>query len=207
MALAGVLRDGALAFAEAFGRVHITATPGNHSREMRKPWAKLSGVASYDTLIVAAVARELKDDPRITFEIARGPDVVTEVFGRNILDTHGDRIGTKGGKGRIGAVLPIARGAQIIKEQQHSMGRQIYAIRAGHYHYACEPEPGVLFGGSVPGYSEYAGGELRARLQPPSQKLALLTAKWGLRERCDVQLEEPRSAAKPRVRISATTAA
>lgn len=201
VALVGILRDGALMFAEAFGRVHITGTPGNHGRDSRKPWAKLAGAASYDTMIVALVARELRDDPRITFEIARGADVITPIFGREILDTHGDRIGTKGGKGRIGAVLPIARGAQLIKEQQNSFGRPIAMIRGGHYHYACEPEPGVLFGGSVSGYNEFAGAELRAKLQPPSQKLALVTDKWGLRERCDVQLEEPSTPARPRVRV------
>lgn len=186
-------------FADAFGRVLVTSVPGNHGRKSRKPKFKGYGRESYDTLICAMAARATADDERITWQISPGHDLRNQVFGWRVLDTHGDRIGTGGGQGFAGPVLPIARGAKKIQEQQASVGEAYDVLRGGHYHFACEPQPGVLFGGSVPGYSEFAYG-IRARQQLPSQKLALLTEKWGLRERMDVLLEDPSPRPKPRLR-------
>jgi hypothetical protein len=60
----------------------------------------------------------------------------------------------------------------------------------------------VLSNGSVPGYTEYGNG-LRASLEPPMQWLFLLHERWKLRERVEIQLEEPAIPPLPRVRIPA----
>ena len=84
---------------EAFGRVHVTCVPGNHGRNTPKATAKLYARLSYDMMIGAMVAREFQNDPRVTFQISAAKDQVTPIFGRNVLSTHGDKLGTGGGQG------------------------------------------------------------------------------------------------------------
>lgn len=91
----------------AFGRVHLSGVPGNHGRNTIKATAKLYSRLSYDMMIVAMVAREFEKDPRVTFQMSAAKDQVTPIFGRNLLMTHGDKMGTGGGQGFAGPFLPI----------------------------------------------------------------------------------------------------
>lgn len=182
-----------------YGRVHVTAVPGNHGRTTRKPTAKKYGALSYDVMIARLVARELRDDERFSFQIAAGPDVITPIYNRPVVTTHGDKIGTGGGKGFAGPVLPIIRGATQVRLQYASMaGAMPELILMGHYHTSAAP-PGILANGSVPGLSEFGFG-LRGKVDVPRQWLAVMRSRWGLTERCDVQLEEPPQPPKMRVR-------
>lgn len=183
-----------------YGRVHVVAVPGNHGRTTRKPTAKKYGALSYDIMIARLVARMLQDDERISFDIASGPDVMTMVYGRRVLTTHGDKIGTGGGKGFAGPVLPIIRGATQVKLQYGSSGNAAPdLILMGHYHTSAAP-PGILANGSLVGMSEFGFG-IRGRFDVPRQWLAVMRSRWGLTERADVQLEDPVQPEKPRVRI------
>lgn len=184
---------------EGFGRVHVVGVPGNHGRTTRRPTAKRYGALSYDILICAMVAREFPGDDRITWQVDGATDQFLTVWGRTLMVTHGDKLGTGGGMGFAGPVLPMLRGGHKVRLQQASLGQAPYLILAGHYHTSAAP-PGMLFNGSVPGWSEY-GRDVRAGVEPPKQWLALLHGKWGLRERLDVQLEDPAPPVKPRVRI------
>lgn len=184
---------------EEYGRVHVTAVPGNHGRSTRKPTAKKYGALSYDIMIAKLVARELAADERISFDIAAGPDTVTPIYNRMVLTTHGDKIGTGGGQGFAGPVLPIIRGANKVSLQYGSTGARPDLILMGHFHTSAAP-PGILANGSVPGYSEF-GAAIRARFDTPRQWLGVLRSRWGLSERCDIQLEDPPAPPKPRVRI------
>jgi hypothetical protein len=185
---------------DKYGRVHVVVTPGNHGRTTHKPTAKLSAKLSYDTLIGVMLRERFKDDPRVTWQIAEGSDVRVLLYGKTILVTHGDKIGTKGGMGFAGPVLPIVRGGHKVRSQAHSAGRDCDLILMGHYHTSAAP-PGILANGSVPGYSEY-GNDLRATVDGPRQWLARLSQRWGLCERLDVQLDAP-PGGKPRVRVTA----
>lgn len=186
--------------ADQYGRVHTVAVPGNHGRQTFKPPAKLIAKTSYDMLIADLVALELREDDRCTFQLAEGTDVTLQIFTWNLLVTHGDNMGSSGGMGYIGPIAAIIRGVKKVRDQMASMGHMIDYILGGHFHTSCAI-PGALFNGSVPGYSEY-GNKIRARVEPPKQWLALLTENWGLRERLDVQLEEPRRP-KPIHRVKA----
>jgi len=186
--------------ADEWGRVHVVAVPGNHGRTTKKPTAKRYGALSYDTMIAKMVARDLRDDERISFDIAAGPDAVTLLYGRTVLTSHGDKIGSGGGMGFAGPVLPIIRGANKVAMQYGSTGTSPDLMLIGHFHTSAAP-PGILANGSVPGYSEF-GNAIRARFDTPRQWLAVMRSRWGLAERCDVQLEEPVRPAKPRVRLA-----
>lgn len=185
----------------AFGRVHVTCTPGNHGRNTPKSTAKLYSRLSYDMMIGAMVQREFADDPSVTFQMSAAKDQVTPIFGWNVLNTHGDKMGTGGGQGFAGPFLPIVRGTKKIQAQYASMGIKLDLILHGHYHISGNPG-NVLSNGSVPGYSEYAD-DLRVVVEPPQQNLFLMHSRWGLRERMPIQLEDPIAPVKPRVRVPA----
>lgn len=186
---------------ETYGRVHVVCVPGNHGRNTPKSTAKLYARLSYDMMIGAMLQREFANDPNVTFQMSAAKDQMTPIFGRAVLTTHGDKMGTGGGQGFAGPMLPIIRGTKKVEAQYASVGRKPDLILHGHYHHTGNPG-NVLSNGSCPGYSEY-GDDLRVVYEPPQQWLYLLHSKWGLRERMPVQLEEPRVFEKPRVRVPA----
>lgn len=189
-------------FRDTFGRVHCTFTPGNHARTSRKPQAKRYGRQSYDTLIGKRLLDMFKGDDRVTFQIARGADLVIPVFGRSILQMHGDNTGTGGGKGFAGPALPIARGGKNIELQFASAEQKFDLLLTGHYHTSMELSRNHFANGSIVGYNEYARN-LRAPIEIPMQWAFLLHEKWWVRERCAIKLEEPPLPEKPRYRVTA----
>lgn len=199
-AVVEVLAAGIGLLLQAYPRVHIPSVPGNHGRTTLKSTAKLYSRLSYDTLVAAILAERFAGDERVTFQIGRSTDQLTPVLGRTIMTTHGDKMGTGGGQGFAGPMLPIVRGTKKIAAQQASIGRKADLIQHGHYHTTGNPGP-VLANGSVPGYSEF-GSDIRAVVEPPQQWLYLMHSKWGLRERAPIQLEEPTVPKLPRVRVA-----
>lgn len=199
-----VLAGGIAEVKEAFGKVHVIGVPGNHGRTTKRPTAKQYSALSYDTLIVSMIADRFADDNRVTFQFGSAKDQITPIFGRTVHTTHGDKIGTRGGMGFAGPMLPIVRGAKKIIEQQGSVERYPDLIQLGHYHTTGNPYIGcpVLANGSVPGYSEF-GDDLRAAVEPPQQWTYLLHDRWWLRERQPVILEELKTPELPRVRMPA----
>lgn len=183
---------------ETYRHVHVAAVPGNHGRQTHKTTAKLSAGLSYDILAADMLRDRFRNDDRVTWQIAHGPDVRVPLYGRTILVTHGDKMGTGGGQGFAGPVLPIIRGANKVKLQSLSANLGCDLILSGHYHTSAAP-PGILANGSVVGYSEF-GNQIRAAVEPPKQWLARFSHKWGLCERLDVQLDE---APRQRMRMKA----
>lgn len=183
------------------GRVHVVVVPGNHGRTTHKPTAKLYAELSYDVMIGAMVADHFRDDARVTFQATAATDQFVPLFGWRFMVTHGDKMGTGGGQGFAGPVLPIARGVHKTLAQQHSLGQPVDMILMGHYHTSLAL-PNALANGSVPGWTEY-GRDLRGGTEPPKQWVALVTERWKLRERLDVQLEDQPMRIKPRVRAVA----
>lgn len=188
----------------AFRRVHVPSVPGNHGRTTFKPTAKLYSRLSYDTMIAQMVADQFIGDDNVTFQITAAPDAVYPILGFTHLLTHGDKMGTGGGQGFAGPVLPIVRGTKKVEAQQARAGRRPDLILHGHYHTSANPGA-VLSNGSVPGYSEYGHG-LRAAIEPPQQWAYLVHQKWGLRERAEIKLSDPLKPELPRVRIPAVMA-
>lgn len=195
------LAAGILHVREAFGAVHVACVPGNHGRTTIKSTAKLYSRLSYDTLIGKLLAEKLAGEPGITVQVAHGADLSIPILGRTVFLTHGDKIGTGGGQGFAGPMLPIVRGAKKVEAQQARVGRKPDLILCGHFHSSGNPF-GILANGSVPGYTEYGNG-LRAAVEPPMQWTYLLHARWGLRERAEIVLSDPTPPPKPRVSVPA----
>lgn len=176
---------------QEFGHVYVPVTPGNHGRTTLKPPSKKVHELSYDTMVGTILAREFRDRPNVQVDVAQGFDIIYDLLGHRVFQTHGDHTGTGGGKGFGGPDFPIVRGARLLQLTQ-SMQRDYFDILlTGHYHTTSNPGGGKnLANGSMVGYSEYSHS-LRASPEPPQQWLALIHERWGLRERIPLVLDEP----------------
>lgn len=196
-----VLAAGIIKLRLAYNRVHVVSVPGNHGRTTHKSTAKLYSRLSYDTMIAAMLADRFRGDKNITFQYGPARDQIVPVFGRTVFLTHGDAMGTGGGHGFAGPMLPIIRGTKKVEAQQARFGRRPDLILHGHFH-SSGNAGAVLSNGALPGNSEY-GSVIRASPEPPRQWLFLLHDKWWLRERADIMLTDPEPVEKPRVRVPA----
>jgi hypothetical protein len=139
------------------------------------------------------VKRHFSSRKDVVVLLSSGPDLEFSVLGFSVFQSHGDALGTGGGKGFAGPVLPIARGAKNVELQAYRMRKRHDVILTAHYHTSSNPARGVLANGSVVGFNEYAN-RIRASIEPPQQWLALLHEKWGIRERCEIQLGDTKPA-------------
>lgn len=201
VAVVEAIARGIISLRLTYGRLHVVSVPGNHSRTTHKSTAKLYSRLSYDTMAAAMLAERFRGDKNITFQYGPSKDQLVPVFGRTIFINHGDKMGTKGGMGFAGPMLPIVRGTKKVEAQQARFGRRPDLILHGHFH-TTGNAGNVLSNGSVPGYGEYAD-DLRADPEPPQQWLFLLHSKWWLRERAPIRLDEPGLPEKPRIRVPA----
>lgn len=176
-----------------FGRVYIPVTPGNHGRTTHKPPSKKVAELSYDTMVGTILAREFRDRPNVQVDIAKGSDIIYDLLGHRVFQSHGDHMGTGGGKGFGGPDFPIVRGARLAMLNAFQARDYYDVMLTGHYHTTSNPSGGKnLANGSMVGYSEYSHS-LRAIPEPPQQWLALIHERWGLRERIPLVLDEPKS--------------
>ena len=199
LAVVECLSAGIKLLLEHYGRVHVAAVPGNHGRTTLKSTAKLYARLSYDIMIANILRERFIDDDRVTFQVGDSKDQIVPLFGRTVFLTHGDKMGTGGGMGFAGPLLPIVRGTKKIQAQQARLNRRPDLVLHAHYHTIANPGP-VLSNGSVVGYSEYAD-DIRGEPEPPAQWLFLFHERWGLRERMPILLEDPAPPEKPIVRI------
>lgn len=181
---------GILKLAEAFGKVEVKSTGGNHDRDTRKPQSKRANAHSYDRLVGYMLRREFRNDPRVSFQTSESPDVYFPVYSTRILLTHGDKIGSRGGQGFIGPAATIMRGAQKVIMEQMALGRPVDEVHVGHFHTPLELGYAIA-NGCLPGYSEYAK-LLRCRPEAPSQWLMFYSAKHGRVDMKKLYLEEPK---------------
>jgi hypothetical protein len=166
--------------ADAFGKVEVKSpdAAGNHDRNTHKPRSKNAAGHSYDLMISFMLQREFRNDKRVTFQTSRSFDVMFPVYEKNILLTHGDRMGSGGGQGFIGPAATMLRGAQKVIAEQASLGRHIDQVHIGHFHTPLVYD--FLIGnGCLPGYSEYAKS-FRMRPTDPQQFLIFYHPTRGL---------------------------
>lgn len=170
-----------------FGRIHLINVPGNHGRMTVKPHSKGYAERNFDTLTAWWLESIWKKEPRITFQTPESGDALFKVYGYQCLLTHGDRIGSRGGQGFIGAVATITRGMKKVADYYASLGVSIDWQFIGHFHEAMEMSYGFA-NGSLPGLSEFAR-DMRVVVQPPKQWLLFAHPDHGITARWPVLLE------------------
>jgi hypothetical protein len=149
--------------------IEVVCLPGNHGRLTRKPRMKGFAINSYDVLTVWWLQSwyDARSEKRIRFSAPESGDWLANIGGWNCLFTHGDRIGSGGGRGFVGPAAPIARGMQKIIQDYAAEGSLVDYVFVGHFHTALELEQGFS-NGSLIGPSEYSR-TLRMRSAPATQ--------------------------------------
>lgn len=148
--------------------IDIISVVGNHGRVgLLKPEAKGVAVESYDTLVSDFLEMHFRGEHRLTFYVPPGPDALISIYGYRFLLTHGDRLGSGGGKGFVGSELPILRGFQKVHMDYADRGIILNHVICGHYHTPLASARGTS-NGSLPGVSEYSIA-YRLRPSPPMQ--------------------------------------
>lgn len=169
-------------------QIHVISVPGNHGRTTRKPENKGFAVNSYDTLAGWllewwAFTHKMKN---VTFSAPHSGDAVVCIHGWNVLFTHGDRIGSRGGSGFVGPAATAARGMQKLVQDYLAEGKVIDVIVMGHFHTPLELEYGFV-NASLVGPSEYSKSG-RMRSHPASQWMLSIHPTHGVARRWKIQV-------------------
>src|SRR6185503_9593274 len=152
--------------------------PGNHGRLTAKPETKSHVADNLDTLAVWFVEAAIRADKGVQVLYGNSIDCLFDVYGRPILLTHGDRMGSKGGQGFIGPVATIVRGHLKLRADYATRGVILHKILSGHFHTTCELPTGYG-NGSLGGWSTFAR-DLRAEKEPASQNFIVVHSEQGV---------------------------
>jgi hypothetical protein len=128
---------------------------------------------NWDWLIGQWIAREFKDDPRVTFDIPDSPDVPIDLFGTRLMMNHGNETGGGGG---IGGIWP-----PLMRMLSKKKNRTPFdTLVMGHWHsYVHAPEQGLIVNGSLKGYDEYSRDH-NFSPERPQQALWVVTPEHGI---------------------------
>ncbi len=162
--------------ADEFGQVHLAAAVGNHGRNSHKPVYKNRAFNNIEWLFWHWVADSLKADKRFTFDIADSLQTLVQVYDTRYSIEHGDEF--KGGDGQVGALGPLKRGQLRAATQRIAMAQPLDWMVVGHFHQYLAPSQGLIMGGSLKGYDEYAAGK-HLRPEVPQQGLWVTTPERG----------------------------
>lgn len=186
--LTDLLGAGLEQMASKFERVFVPCVVGNHGRSSKRLPFKNRVHTNYDWSIYCNLARDMRKDTRIRFQIPDEADARFTMYGHRYLLTHGDSLGVKGGDGIIGALGPIARGRIKIGRQESHIGRDFDTAIMGHWHQYITL-PGLVVNNALKGYDEYALLALRAPFSRPSQALWFTHPEHGITAHWQVYLE------------------
>lgn len=153
--------------ADEFGKVHLAAVVGNHGRNSHKPVYKNRAQSNIEWLMWRVLAREFAKDDRVTFEVSDSIDHIVQLYDTRYLITHGDEF--KGGSGIQGARAPLSLGVHRTTVRQMATDKPMDYMVVGHFHQYQPPSQGLVMGGSLKGYDEYAYGK---RLRPEEAQQA-----------------------------------
>lgn len=160
---------------DEYKSVHVAVVVGNHGRETKKPVYKGRARTNIEWLMFRTISRHFSADERITFQISDAMDLNVPVMGTNYLLTHGDQF--RGGTGISGAMAPLMLGQHRKGVRQQATKTPLDTLVMGHFHQVLDL-PGLIVGGSMKGYDEYAYGH-NLRPEKAAQMLWLTTPERG----------------------------
>jgi hypothetical protein len=172
---------------EYAGRVSVHAVVGNHGRTTIKPVFKGRAHSNVEWLLWSVIRDRLHDQgSKVRVEVSDSMDLNLSIYGRNHLLTHGDQF--KGGSGISGAYAPLALGSHRKGQRQALAKMPMDLMVIGHLHQYLDL-PGVIMGGSMKGYDEFAFG-LNLRPEFAKQALWLTTPERGKTLTMPVELQD-----------------
>lgn len=165
----------------------VNAVVGNHGRSTIKPVFKGRAHSNIEWLFWRVVQSRMGDrGSKIVFNVSDAMDLNVPIYGRNHLVTHGDQF--HGGTGISGAYAPLSLGQHRKSVRQLSAGIPMDTMVMGHFHQYFVL-PGLVVGGSIKGYDEYAFG-LNLRPEEAKQALWLATPEHGATMHMPVLLQD-----------------
>jgi predicted phosphodiesterase len=176
--------------ADEWGKLHIAVVVGNHGRNSRKPVYKHRAQSNIEWLMWRFLAREFAADKRVTFQISDSMDLTVRLYGTNYLITHGDEF--RGGSGIQGARAPLALGQHRTGVRQQATQQPMDYMVVGHFHQYQPPSQGLVMGGSLKGYDEYAFGK-RFRPEPARQAFWVTSPEYGPTISAPVHVQDRKS--------------
>lgn len=163
--------------ADDFGKVHVYSVVGNHGRSTRKPVYKGRAHSNIEWLLWRVIASRMASDPRLTFTVSDAMDLPVTIYGKNLVLTHGDQF--HGGSGISGALAPLMLGTHRKGQRQAAADIPMDLMVLGHFHQYLDL-PGVIVGGSMKGYDEFAfGNNFRPDDGGAKQALWVMTPEYG----------------------------
>ena len=151
-------------------RLVLPCNDGNHSRLSKDLRANTRAEMSLETLMYGMLANEYRDDKRVSFEIAQGDHLYTEIYNKTIRWTHGAEV--RGGAGIGGVMIPFYRAMARWQTCRHAD----FTV-AGHFHQRISLHD-LEMNGSLIGYSPYAL-RIGARFEEPSQSAFMIDSRRG----------------------------
>lgn len=169
----------------------VITVPGNHGRTTKKPESKDFALHSYDTLLGWMLEWWAHNTglKGVTFTAPRSGDALVTIHGWNVLFTHGDRIGSRGGSGFVGPAATASRGMQKLVQDYSTEGTILHTIVIGHFHTSLELENGLV-NSCVSGPSEYSRSG-RMRSQPATQLMFTVHPQYRICRRWLIHIGHP----------------
>jgi predicted phosphodiesterase len=172
------LEAGINLLAKEFGKVNITAVVGNHGRRTRKPRSKFRAMDNFDWLVYKLIERSMRGRKDVTIDVSESADAPVNVYGTRYRLTHGDQF--RGGSGISAELSPLLIGSHRKAKRQSAIGNPYDVLVMGHWHQTLNlPSKGIIMGGSVVGYNEYAYLNNFAP-EPPQCSMWLTTPERGI---------------------------
>jgi len=169
--------------------IRVINTPGNHGRMTIKPESKDHVLQNLDTLVGWFIETAFSGNPLVQVTYTKSIDALFSIFSFPMLATHGDRMGSKGGQGFLGATATILRGHFKLMSDYAARGIHLYKIFTGHYH-----TPAVTVVGhannTMAGASQYSR-DGRMSVTPASQDYFVIEETHGLIEHRQIMVGTP----------------
>jgi len=175
--------------ADAGYSIRVINTPGNHGRMTVKPESKGHVLQNYDTLVGWFIEAAFKSEKLISVEYSKSVDALFNVFDFPMLVTHGDRIGSRGGAGFLGATATIVRGHFKLVADYAARGVSLYKVFTGHFHTGVTTTAGYA-NSTMAGPSEYSR-DGRMGIQPASQDYFVIHEEHGVIEHRQIMVGDP----------------
>lgn len=169
--------------------IDVINIPGNHGRTTRKPESKLYVETSYDTLLGDILDLHYRNNSRVNFFAPASGDALFTIDGWSFLATHGDRIGSRGGMGFVGAAATVARGFKRLVADYAARGVSLDVCLCGHFHTSLRLEEGFC-SGTLVGPSEYSR-DGRFRPRPASQLFLAVHPRRGVTQVREIYVGSP----------------
>ncbi len=195
LSLVAKLEAGLFELAQHFPALVVVCVPGNHGRMDKRKTHKNLAALSYETLVYKLLEQHLKVRMgaacNVKFKVGTSSDVVTNVYGKTFLYTHGDQFDMYNGN----AFDKVRAGDLAKRRRAHEAGQTVHDyLVLGHYHtYAGFSN--IIMNGSLVGYNEYAFNH-NLSIERPQQALFVNHPQFGITKHLPVFADDPVPLAK-----------